>query len=554
VAKILVADDNSNIQKMVGIALKDQGIDVVAVGNGEAAVRKIADVRPDLVLADVFMPVRNGYEVCRYVKADSSLAHIPVILLVGAFDPLDEQEAQRVGADGVLKKPFVPPDPLISMVKSALVRASSGQVATLMEKPASGPPATDTAPHVPTVTAAPTKPEPARPEPFVEDIPERPQSVKIDSSNTPLAFGKLLETAPATAEEDLTFVTPSTQLPDRDWGGHPEEEEDEEEEEDSSESWRRDGGNEAFANEVEKTASKAEAPPQRKKRELWTPTREKKQDLIEVEENPIITAPVRPPAPPPPAAPQVSGPVASSTPSSWMNAPVPEQKKPDAPVVTQQSIAATPAVPETVPETKEPSAAGGWFSVNSSPWEAEAQKASQLAATWDGSPAATTASPNDGAAAPVVSNATPETTTEPVVTESSDGYEFVSEEPSSEPVFYAPDPALVRNEVLVNQTTLPELISDGAISPETVETIRQTTSYALEDAAKQAIQMSAAANKPAEPEPQPQIQAPPAAPDMEALVAKVLAKLSPEMIQAVTRELLKPIVETLVRDELKPNK
>src|SRR5216683_555194 len=123
VAKILVADDNSNIQKMVGLALKDHGIDVVAVGNGEAAVRKISDLRPDLVLADVFMPVRNGYEVCQYVKLDPSLAHIPVILLVGAFDPLDEQEAQRVGADGVLKKPFVPPDPLISMVKSALARA-----------------------------------------------------------------------------------------------------------------------------------------------------------------------------------------------------------------------------------------------------------------------------------------------------------------------------------------------------------------------------------------------------------------------------------------------
>src|SRR5258706_5605763 len=108
---------------MVGLALKDQGIDVVAVGNGEAAVRKISDIHPDLVLADVFMPVRNGYEVCKYVKDDRALAHIPVILLVGAFDPLDEQEAQRVGADGVLKKPFVPPDPLISMVKSALARA-----------------------------------------------------------------------------------------------------------------------------------------------------------------------------------------------------------------------------------------------------------------------------------------------------------------------------------------------------------------------------------------------------------------------------------------------
>jgi len=83
VAKILVADDNSNIQKMVGLALKDQGIEVVAVGNGEAAVRKISDIHPDLVLADVFMPVRNGYEVCRYVKEDPTLSHIPVILLVG---------------------------------------------------------------------------------------------------------------------------------------------------------------------------------------------------------------------------------------------------------------------------------------------------------------------------------------------------------------------------------------------------------------------------------------------------------------------------------------
>src|ERR1700756_5681673 len=136
VAKILVADDNSNIQKMVGLALKDQGIDVVAVGNGEAAVRKISDIKPDLVLADVFMPVRNGYEVCKYVKEDRALSHIPVILLVGAFDPLDEQEAQRVGADGVLKKPFIPPDPLISMVKAALQRSGAGHASAPVPKAA----------------------------------------------------------------------------------------------------------------------------------------------------------------------------------------------------------------------------------------------------------------------------------------------------------------------------------------------------------------------------------------------------------------------------------
>src|SRR5579872_6614627 len=105
---------------MVSLALEERGISVVSVGKGEAAVRRIPDVDPDLVLADIFMPVRNGYEVCEFVKKDQRFAHIPVILLVGAFDPLDEKEARRVGADGVLKKPFVPPDPLIAMVTSAL--------------------------------------------------------------------------------------------------------------------------------------------------------------------------------------------------------------------------------------------------------------------------------------------------------------------------------------------------------------------------------------------------------------------------------------------------
>jgi CheY-like chemotaxis protein len=120
VPKILVADDNANIQKMVALAFEERGIQVVTVANGEAAVRRLPDLLPDLVLADIFMPVRNGYEVCEYVKKDERFAHIPVILLVGAFDPLDEKEARRVGADGVLKKPFVPPDPLIAMVMSVL--------------------------------------------------------------------------------------------------------------------------------------------------------------------------------------------------------------------------------------------------------------------------------------------------------------------------------------------------------------------------------------------------------------------------------------------------
>src|SRR6202047_5340801 len=130
VAKFLAADDNSNAQKTMALALADLGVEVVAVNNGEAAVRKLRDVSPDLVLADIFMPVRNGYEVCEYVKKDSKFSNVPVVLLVGAFDPLDEREAQRVGADGILKKPFVPPDPLIAMVKTLLDRKLGDRLVT----------------------------------------------------------------------------------------------------------------------------------------------------------------------------------------------------------------------------------------------------------------------------------------------------------------------------------------------------------------------------------------------------------------------------------------
>src|SRR5580704_4240741 len=120
---------------MVALAFAEHVIDVIAVGNGEAAVRRMPDLNPDVVLADVFMPVRNGYEVCEYIKKDPRFCKTPVILLVGAFDPLDEQEARRVGADGVLKKPFVPPDPLIAMVTAALEKAPKPEVKVAAPEP-----------------------------------------------------------------------------------------------------------------------------------------------------------------------------------------------------------------------------------------------------------------------------------------------------------------------------------------------------------------------------------------------------------------------------------
>jgi CheY-like chemotaxis protein len=558
VARILVADDNSNIQKMVGLALKDQGIDVIAVGNGEAAVRKISDLRPDLVLADVFMPVRNGYEVCKYVKDDSSLAHIPVILLVGAFDPLDEQEAQRVGADGVLKKPFVPPDPLISMVKSALLRASAAQAAAAAEKvpvaamvggPASvvgpalaGSPATAGGPNSTVVSAAPTAHASQAPvaESFVDEIPQKPEALDIKSEGKPLAFGSLMEAKPAEAEEDAAAYVPpppNPELADRDWSA--EEQDVEEEEEESSASWRRDGGSEDFPPEPtpETAADKAAA---RKRRESWTPTREKTQDLLEEATTPEIAAPPIPNVIPEIPAVQNSWEMPPAPQPPVVESKISDELKAPAPIEAGVASRVVSTASETISEeSTKPSGGNSWFSTSSSPWEAEAQKATQLASTWD-APAVPTTPAANGASEPHVEKPEPEPEPEPAVT-----YDFISEAPSDEPVDYTPDPGLVGNEI-VDHNPLPGLISDGSISPETVETIRQDTIYALG---------SVTAEVPERPAEIPATKlADTSQHDMDALVANVLAKMSPEMLQAVTREILKPVVAAMIREEINAKK
>jgi CheY-like chemotaxis protein len=104
--KLLLADDSITIQKVVELTFADEGVDVLCVNNGREAIERLEDFQPDIVLADVFMPHVNGYELCEYIKQSEKLKHIPVMLLVGSFEPFDESEARRVGADDTLTKPF----------------------------------------------------------------------------------------------------------------------------------------------------------------------------------------------------------------------------------------------------------------------------------------------------------------------------------------------------------------------------------------------------------------------------------------------------------------
>jgi CheY-like chemotaxis protein len=104
--KLLLADDSVTIQKVIELTFADEGVRVVTFSNGFDAINQLEEIAPDVVLADVFMPEKSGYEVCEYVKKNEKLKHVPVMLLVGSFEPFDEAEARRVGADDILTKPF----------------------------------------------------------------------------------------------------------------------------------------------------------------------------------------------------------------------------------------------------------------------------------------------------------------------------------------------------------------------------------------------------------------------------------------------------------------
>lgn len=86
--------------------LREEGYEVVSVTDGETAVKRLTDVDPDLMIVDVFLPGRNGFELCRYVKAQPAHRHVSVVMTAGMLEVFDEEEAHRAGADAIVRKPF----------------------------------------------------------------------------------------------------------------------------------------------------------------------------------------------------------------------------------------------------------------------------------------------------------------------------------------------------------------------------------------------------------------------------------------------------------------
>lgn len=147
--RILLADDSPHAQRMGEQILTEEGFEVVTVSDGDSALLRLEDVNPDLVVADVEMPHRTGYEICQYVKLSPRHKHVRVILTAGVKDRLDEAEARRVEADGIVHKPFQA-SLLLDAVKPLAEMAAK-------ERGSSGPPA-DGAPSGPGKRPAPRAP------------------------------------------------------------------------------------------------------------------------------------------------------------------------------------------------------------------------------------------------------------------------------------------------------------------------------------------------------------------------------------------------------------
>jgi CheY-like chemotaxis protein len=214
-SRILLADDSITIQKVVNLTFADEGIDVVAVSNGEMAEKRMNEVNPDLVLADIFMPGKNGYELCETIKKNPQFKRVPVVLLVGAFEPFDQGEAKRVRADGHLTKPFESRT-LVETVRK-LINASGKRTGPL---PAMVPPQ-----DLPEERADPLDTNPITPPPFTGETvtPEIPIEVSVPMSETspldidygagpaasapPLAQPVLVEAAPVQVETPIVRTT-----------------------------------------------------------------------------------------------------------------------------------------------------------------------------------------------------------------------------------------------------------------------------------------------------------------------------------------------------------
>jgi CheY-like chemotaxis protein len=104
--RILLADDSPQALRLAEQILAGQGNEVVSVTDGAIAMRRLPDVKPDLLICDVYLASKNAFELARFIKSQPEHRHIPIIFAAAPADTFDEQDAKNAGADVILRKPF----------------------------------------------------------------------------------------------------------------------------------------------------------------------------------------------------------------------------------------------------------------------------------------------------------------------------------------------------------------------------------------------------------------------------------------------------------------
>ena len=193
--KLLLADDSVTIQRVIELTFADEDIDVQVVGDGVQAIEQIKSNAPDIVLADTSMPEKDGYDVAAFVKNDPTLARIPVVLLTGAFEPLDTARAETVGSAGVLVKPFEPQQ-VIGKVRELLASAAEppapDAVAAFAPAPSSTDPAPEAAGHASPPPVVETPVAPMTP-PASQSVSSAPTKPRVDDGELADYFDQLDE-------------------------------------------------------------------------------------------------------------------------------------------------------------------------------------------------------------------------------------------------------------------------------------------------------------------------------------------------------------------------
>ncbi|NTW58544.1 MAG: response regulator [Nitrospirae bacterium] len=115
--KILIADDNQNIRDALTYLLEDEGYELLLAKDGAETLRKVRDLRPDILFLDIMMPEINGYDVCRTIKADPLLKDTYVIMLTAKGQVAEQERGKEVGANEYIVKPFSPME-ILAKVKS----------------------------------------------------------------------------------------------------------------------------------------------------------------------------------------------------------------------------------------------------------------------------------------------------------------------------------------------------------------------------------------------------------------------------------------------------